>query len=158
MQPGTFLFSPCRCRSRSILFCTLYPVWHNGIIQEDYFVEQTMVFSQFKKQFNISLNEQQEAAVQATEGPVMLLAVPGSGKTTVLVTRLGYMCLGLGIAPESILTMTYTVAAAGDMRQRFAAQDASKLQTKMRLKQETKNAIIQYSRDFIASSLIITAA
>ena len=78
MQPGTFLFSPCRCRSRSILFCTLYPVRHNGIIQEDYFVEQTMVFSQFKKQFNISLNEQQEAAVQATEGPVMLLAVPGS--------------------------------------------------------------------------------
>ena len=89
-----------------------------------------MVFSQFKKQFNISLNEQQEAAVQATEGPVMLLAVPGSGKTTVLVTRLGYMCLGLGIAPESILTMTYTVAAAGDMRQRFAAlfgQDAASL-------------------------------
>ena len=80
-----------------------------------------MDFSQFKKQFNISLNEQQEAAVQATEGPVMLLAVPGSGKTTVLVTRLGYMCLGLGIAPESILTITYTVAAAGDMSRRFAA-------------------------------------
>ncbi len=89
-----------------------------------------MDFSQFKKQFNISLNGQQEAAVQATEGPVMLLAVPGSGKTTVLVTRLGYMCLGLGIAPESILTMTYTVAAAGDMSRRFAAlfgQDAASL-------------------------------
>ena len=89
-----------------------------------------MDFSQFKKQFNISLNEQQEAAVQATEGPVMLLAVPGSGKTTVLVTRLGYMYLGLGIAPESILTMTYTVAAAGDMSRRFAAlfgQDAASL-------------------------------
>ena len=117
-----------------------------------------MTRSEFDRKYTSQLNPQQLAAVHAVDGAVLLLAVPGSGKTTVLVTRLGYMCLGLGIAPESILTMTYTVAAAGDMRQRFAAQDASKLQTKTRLKQETKNAIIQYSRDFIASSLIITAA
>ena len=42
-------------------------------------------------QLNITLSPQQLTAVQAVEGPVLLLAVPGSGKTTVLVTRLGYM-------------------------------------------------------------------
>ena len=80
-----------------------------------------MDFSQFKTRFSIRLDPQQEAAVQATEGPVLLLAVPGSGKTTVLVTRLGCMCYVRGIRPESILTMTYTVAAARDMERRFAS-------------------------------------
>ena len=47
----------------------------------------------FIKQYAAGLNPQQLAAVQAVHGPVLLLAVPGSGKTTVLVTRLGYMVL-----------------------------------------------------------------
>ena len=80
-----------------------------------------MEFEQFKEQYNLRLNPQQEAAVRAVDGPVMLLAGPGSGKTTVLVARLGYMRYGLGIPPERILTMTYTVAAARDMGERFAA-------------------------------------
>lgn len=80
-----------------------------------------MDFSQFKTQYSISLDTQQEAAVQTVDGPVLLLAVPGSGKTTVLVTRLGYMRYVRGISPERILTMTYTVAAARDMQARYAA-------------------------------------
>lgn len=80
-----------------------------------------MDFSQFKTQYSISLDAQQEAAVQTVDGPVLLLAVPGSGKTTVLVTRLGYMRYVRGIPPERILTMTYTVAAARDMQARYAA-------------------------------------
>ena len=80
-----------------------------------------MEYSQFKKQFSIALDAQQEMAVQTVDGPVLLLAVPGSGKTTVLVTRLGYMCYVRGIPPECILTMTYTVAAARDMQARYAA-------------------------------------
>ena len=79
---------------------------------------------QFLEQYMASSNGQQPAAVGAVEGPVLLLAVPGSGKTTVLVTRLGYMVLCRGIAPESILTMTYTVSAANEMRTRFAARFA----------------------------------
>ena len=63
-----------------------------------------------------ALNDQQRAAVEAVNGPVLLLAVPGSGKTTVLITRLGYMTEVCGIAPEAILTMTYTVAATQEMR------------------------------------------
>ena len=78
-----------------------------------------MTYESFKKQFDIRLNPQQEEAVEQTEGPVLLLAVPGSGKTTVLVTRLGYMIYGKDIPPERILTVTYTVAATRDMRERF---------------------------------------
>ena len=51
---------------------------------------------------------------------MLLLAVPGSGKTTVLVLRLGYMITNCGIEPENILTVTYTVAATRDMARRFA--------------------------------------
>ena len=80
-----------------------------------------MDFSQFKTQFSIPLDPQQKTAVQAIDGPVLLLAVPGSGKTTVLVTRLGYMRYVRHIPAESILTMTYTVAAARDMQARFTA-------------------------------------
>ena len=50
-----------------------------------------MTWQEFEQRFSIQLNEQQKQAVQTVEGPVLLLAVPGSGKTTVLVTRLGYM-------------------------------------------------------------------
>lgn len=80
-----------------------------------------MEFEEFKKQYHINLNPQQEIAVQTTEGPVLLLAVPGSGKTTVLITRLGYMVYCKNVPPERILTMTYTVSATRDMRERFSA-------------------------------------
>ncbi len=80
-----------------------------------------MNYSEFIKKFNISLNPQQETAVKSASGAVLLLAVPGSGKTTVLVARLGYMVYCLGVEPESILTMTYTVAATHDMKKRFSA-------------------------------------
>lgn len=81
-----------------------------------------MTWTEFTSRFLIQLNQQQESAVQSVEGPVLLLAVPGSGKTTVLVTRLGYMIFCKGIAPERILTVTYTVAATKDMAERFACR------------------------------------
>nr|WP_317325852.1 ATP-dependent helicase [uncultured Flavonifractor sp.] len=80
-----------------------------------------MTFDQFKASYGLSLDRQQEEAIRAVDGPVLLLAVPGSGKTTVLVSRIGYLVLGMGVDPDRILTMTYTVSAARDMRQRFAA-------------------------------------
>ena len=80
-----------------------------------------MTFEAFKNQYGLKLNTAQCEAAQAVEGPVLLLAVPGSGKTTVLVSRLGYMIIGLGIPPASILTMTYTVAATKDMKERFCS-------------------------------------
>ena len=78
-------------------------------MNRDYFI------SQYGKQ----LNSQQLEAVESVEGPVLLLAVPGSGKTTVLVTRIGYMILCRNIPAENILVLTYTIAATKDMGQRF---------------------------------------
>ena len=78
-----------------------------------------MTFQEFKERFSLQLNDQQETAVLRTEGAVLLLAVPGSGKTTVLVTRIGYLIYCKGIPPERILTVTYTVAATADMKRRF---------------------------------------
>lgn len=78
-----------------------------------------MTYDEFCHRLQLKLNPQQKEAVQAVEGPILLLAVPGSGKTTVLVARLGYMIYCAGIAPENILVLTYTVAAARDMALRF---------------------------------------
>lgn len=80
-----------------------------------------MSFEAFRNQYGLQLNAAQCEAAQAVDGATLLLAVPGSGKTTVLVARLGYMVIGLGIAPCSILTMTYTVAATKDMKDRFCS-------------------------------------
>ena len=80
-----------------------------------------MTFQELKSKYRLRLNGQQERAVCTIDGPVLLLAVPGSGKTTTLVSRIGNMIYGRGIDPQRILTMTYTVAAAQDMRQRFVS-------------------------------------
>ena len=62
-----------------------------------------LTLDEFIKEFHIMLNDQQLAAVQAIEEPTLFLAVPGSGKTTVLVTRIGYMVYCKGIAPEEMV-------------------------------------------------------
>ena len=85
-------------------------------------IKRSMEWKEFETTFSVKLNQQQKEAVQSTKGPVLLLAVPGSGKTTVLVTRLGYMIYCRNIPPESILTVTYTVAATKDMSERFAVR------------------------------------
>ena len=84
-----------------------------------YVIFSPMNFYDYLMEHDIRLTEQQRAAVNAVDGAVLLLAVPGSGKTTVLVARLGYMIFVKHIDPESILTLTYTVAATRDMAERF---------------------------------------
>ena len=78
-------------------------------------VKEIMTDKEFIDKYGQKLNNEQIAAVRAVEGFVLLLAVPGSGKTTVLINRLGYMLYVKGIRPENILTLTYTVAATKDM-------------------------------------------
>ena len=77
------------------------------------------------------LNPEQRRGVLTTEGPLLLLAGAGSGKTTVLVTRLGYLVQCCGVRPEEILTMTYTVAATRDMRSRFSSLFGEELGSRM---------------------------
>ena len=99
-----------------------------------------MNYNEFLKEYDLThLDAQQQEAVRATDGPILLLAVPGSGKTTTLIARLGYLVIGKGVAPETILTMTYTVAATGEMKDRFAKKFGSQYADKMNFK--TINAV-----------------
>jgi DNA helicase II / ATP-dependent DNA helicase PcrA len=83
----------------------------------------------FKEEYE-KLNEQQKLAVDTIEGPVMVIAGPGTGKTQILAARIGKILLETDVLPENILCLTYTDAGAVAMRKRllnFIGPDAYKV-------------------------------
>lgn len=79
-----------------------------------------MFLNTLKEKYGINLNEQQQQAVRHVNGPALVLAGPGSGKTTVITARTAFLIFDAGIDPESVLTLTFNKAAQLEMRNRFS--------------------------------------
>ncbi len=76
-------------------------------------------FERHKNEIGVWLNETQRKAVLHAKGPLLLLASPGSGKTTTIIMRIGYLIEEKGIDPKRIKAVTFSRASANDMKERF---------------------------------------
>ena len=76
-------------------------------------------FERKKSELGIELNDVQKNAVLQTEGPLLLLACPGSGKTTTMIMRIGYLIEEKQVNPKRIKAITFSRASAHDMAKRF---------------------------------------
>lgn len=98
---------------------TSAPVTHLDVSRAEQFATSDEV-NTFCSAYHFShLSEEQRRAVQAVDGKYLLFAVPGSGKTTVLMARTGFLIHSRKVPPSTLMTMTFTRASAREMRKRY---------------------------------------
>ncbi|SEH89314.1 DNA helicase-2 / ATP-dependent DNA helicase PcrA [Halobacillus karajensis] len=76
-------------------------------------------FERMKHQTGVCLNDVQQQAVMHTDGPLLVLASPGAGKTTTLNMKIGYLLMEEKISPDRIMAITFSKSSAQDMSDRF---------------------------------------
>lgn len=84
-------------------------------------------FKYLKESCNIVLTDAQKEAVVTVNGPLALISCPGSGKTTVLVTKIAYIILCKNVAPSRILVTSFSKQSAADMEERFYSKFGEKI-------------------------------
>ena len=79
-----------------------------------------MTLDEFITKYNVALNPQQLKAVTTTGVPLLVLSVPGSGKTTVVAAHIAYLIHCLGVSPNQILALTFNKSAKEELRRRIS--------------------------------------
>lgn len=108
-------------------------------------------YEEFKKKYNIQLTPQQDRCVQAIDGCNLVLAVPGSGKTKVLISRVAYMIKCKGIDPRRILSLTYTKNAAAEMKRRYEEKFGKEDKVDFRTLNSLTYNIVNDNADFVVN-------
>jgi DNA helicase-2/ATP-dependent DNA helicase PcrA len=81
--------------------------------------DKNKVFNNFNKRY-VKLNKEQKLAVDTVDGPLLVVAGPGSGKTEILSLRIGRILQETQMLPSNILCLTFTESASVNMRKRLA--------------------------------------
>jgi DNA helicase-2/ATP-dependent DNA helicase PcrA len=102
----------------------------------------------------ISYSQSQQQAVSAGDGATLVLAGPGSGKTAVITGRIRYLLEQRAVPPERILVITFTKAAANEMRMRFQALEGRRLPVQFGTFHAVFFSILKYAYGYRADQII----
>ena len=102
----------------------------------------------------MKLNQSQLQAVRHDKGPMLVLAGPGSGKTTVITCRVRYLIEQAGVLPQNILVVTFTKAAADEMRQRFVSMMGRQLPVSFGTFHAVFFAVLKAAYHYTAANII----